>query len=53
MFEQEMKEETVDEIGVLSCSCKVRNVDEESGDSEAWFWFWFSGKVYEEGRVVE
>jgi len=39
MFEQEMKEETVNEIGVLDCSCKVRNVDEESGDSEAWWVF--------------
>jgi len=30
-----VKEETVNEVGVLICSCKVRNVDEEGGDSEA------------------
>jgi hypothetical protein len=39
MFEQEMKEETVNEVGVLICSCKVRNVDEEGGDSEAWYFY--------------
>jgi len=35
MFEQEVKEETVNEVGVLIGSCEVRNVDEEGGDSEA------------------
>ena len=36
MFEQEVKEETVDKVSVLVCSCEVRNVDEEGGNSEAW-----------------
>lgn len=35
MFEKEMKEETIDEVCILSCTCEVRNVDEKGGDSEA------------------
>lgn len=34
VFEEEMKEEPVDEVGVLGSACEVGNIDEESGDPE-------------------